>query len=141
MKELPKRCNEIVTYFLTNPNAKQHEIAKHFGITQGRVSTVLRSPAVVQHYPILQRRMLQSHFAPKAFKALEELVDQKVNLQVREKVVTKILTETKVFDAPDLRVEHSIELKPLNELQTIVRKAQIAPDSVVEGEVIREEQE
>jgi DNA-binding MarR family transcriptional regulator len=139
MKPLPKRCKEIADYRIQNPTLNQHEIAKVFNVTPGRVSQVLNSLQVRKHYPLLARRRLEDTAIAKAAKAYEELIDQTQNLQVREKASHAVLKEFGVFEAPDVRIAGDIRLVDVRSLEQIVRKAVDLPQEIIEAEVIEPE--
>ena len=140
-KELPPRCKEIAVHFLNNPHLKQHELAKHFGLSEGRISQVLRNPNVIKAFPLLARRILTSRMLPDAVQAYAKLVKQEKNLQVQEKAASTVLKQTGVFDAPDIKVQHDISVKPLAELQKVIENAKLGPNEVVDAEIVNESED
>jgi hypothetical protein len=137
--DLPTRARAIAEYYISNPTLKYTEIAKQFGVTPGRIGQVLRSRKVIERFPILARRIVQSKLLPMALDAYEKVIAQDQNLQVKEKAAGKVLSESGVFDAPTIRVEGEITLRNVRELEQIVRKAVDLPQEIIEAEVIEPE--
>ena len=138
LKPLPPKCKAIAEFRINNPTLTQAEVAKYFGLTPGRISSVLNMPAVKRHYPILMKQRVES-MAPMALQAYQELVNQKDNLQVREKAAAKVLTESGVFDAPTVNVKTELTFTNVREMQEIVKRAAAHPDLIVDAEVISEQ--
>lgn len=138
MDILPTRSKAIAEYRLQNPTLNQQEIANHFGVTPGRISQVLNSIAVRQHYPILARRRVENTMLPLATQAYEELLAQKDNLAVREKASQVILRETGVFDVPTVKIEASLTFERVREIQEFVQKAAADASPILDAEVISE---
>ena len=136
-KELPNRIKAVAEYYIANPKLKQLEIAKQFNLSAGRVSQILRMRQVVEAYPILARRVVQSKFLPLAMDAYEKLIKQDKNLQVQEKAANQILKETGVFDSPSVTVRHEVSQQTTEELRALVERARGLPEqSVIEAEVV-----
>ncbi len=140
MKKPSEKSIAIAKFYLENQKMKHADIGSRFGVSAGRVSQIINNERMADYFPVLLRKRIKA-FAPAALQAIEDCVTQDKNLQVKEKAATTILKETKVFDAPEIRVEHTLELKPIEELRAIVGKAQVGPDNVVEGEVVNETEE
>jgi hypothetical protein len=119
-----------------HPEWTQEQIGKEVGITASRVGAILNHPRVLAAMPLIARQHV-SGMVPDAIKAYKELINQKENLQVREKASNKVLTEKKVFDAPVVKVEGELTLKHVSALQDIVRKAAEGTQSdVIDAEIL-----
>jgi hypothetical protein len=137
---LGDKAKQIIQLRFDHPEWTQKQIATTVGISESRVSIILHHPKVVAALPIVAKERLRS-MVPKAMKAYEKLVDQDVNLQVKEKAAGKVLGENKVFDAPVVKVDHEITLRSVGELREIVEKAVKNPDFVVDAEIVPEKSE
>lgn len=126
---------KVVECHLLNPNWTQEQIAKECGVSQPRVSSILRHKKVIAAFPILARRKMRS-MVPKAVRKFEELMDQTENLEVSRKVTERVLTESKVLDAPEIHVKNSVEVKTTDELQQILKQATSLPTNVVDAELV-----
>jgi hypothetical protein len=118
-----------------HPEYTMKQMGEMLGVSATRIGQIMRHPRFIQMLPWVARQRIQD-MAPSAAKAYQALIAQNVNLQVKEKAASKVLSETKVFDAPTIRVEGEITLRSVRELEQIVRKAADQPQDVIEAEII-----
>lgn len=134
--KIKENARKVLALRFQHPDWTQGQIGKEVGITASRVGAILNHPRILAVMPLIARQRI-SGMVPDAVQAYQELINQKENLQVREKAANKVLTEKKVLDAPTVRIESEITLRSVCELQEIVRKASDAGFSdVVEADII-----
>lgn len=137
--KIKENARKVLSLRFEHPDWTNIQIGKECGITGSRVGAILNHPRVIAAMPLIARQHLSS-YVPNALRAYKELVDQKENLQVREKAANKVLTEKKVLDAPTVKVEAEITHKHVHELQEIVRKAANEGfGDIVDAEVVKED--
>lgn len=133
---IKENARKVLALRFEHPEYTHRHIGELVGLSPGRVSIILNNPRILAAMPLLARQRL-SNMVPKAIKAYEELVDQKINLQVREKAAGRVLSEKKVFDAPTIKVEGELTLKHVSALKDIVEKAhQVGLSDVVDAELV-----
>lgn len=131
-----ENARKVLSIRFEHPDWTHLQISEVVGISKARVGAILSNPRVLAALPMIGRQFI-SGMVPDAVKAYKQLVNQDVNLQVKEKAANKILTEKKVLDAPTVRVEAEITFKAVRELQEIVQKAAAEGFSdVVDAEII-----
>jgi hypothetical protein len=134
--KIKENARRVLALRFEHPEWTQEQIGKEVGITASRVGAILNHPRVLAAMPLIARQHV-SGMVPDAIKAYKELINQKENLQVREKASNKVLTEKKVFDAPVVKVEGELTLKHVSALQDIVRKAAEGTQSdVIDAEIL-----
>lgn len=134
--KIKERARRILALRFEHPEWSQAQLARETGVSEGRVNHILNHPRVLAALPLIGRQYV-SGMVPDAVKAYKKLVSQDVNLQVKEKAASRILSEKKVFDAPTIKVEGEITLKHVRELQEIVRNAaEVGISDIVDGEII-----
>lgn len=134
---LKDNAKRLLQLRFEHPDWTYEQLSKEVGLAKSRISAILNHPRVVAAMPIIARHKLHS-IAPKAAKAYEELIDQTENLQVREKASHVLLKETKVFDAPTVKVEATIGFSDVRELSEFVKKAAADAPPIVDAEIISE---
>lgn len=132
---LSPRISSIVSYYFANPELSYTQLAKHFDISIQRISQIMSHPKVLESYPLLAKRRIKS-LVPKAISRMEYLMKQSVNLQVSEKVVSKILDSEKVLEPVERRIIHEIQMKSVKELQDIIQGGKDLPRQVIEAEIV-----
>lgn len=133
--KLTPRIQEILTYYFNYPTSSYKEIAEHFGISIQRISQIMNHPRVLEAHPILAKRRIKS-LVPKAVGKLEELMMQTTNMNVSEKVVSKILDSEKVLEPQERKIVHELQFKSTQDLQKIIQDAQALPQPVFEAEIV-----
>jgi hypothetical protein len=121
-----------------HPEWTAGQIGKEIGISQQRVSTILRNPRILAAMPVIAKARFAG-LVPKAVKAYEELVSQDKNLQVKEKAAAQVLKDSNVIDAPTLTIKHELSSKPIAELQAILDNAKGLPSGIVDAELVDEQ--
>lgn len=138
--ELSPRISQIVTFFFSNPEMNYTQLSTHFNVSVARISQIMNHPKVLASYPILAKRRIKS-MVPRAVERLGELMNQRDNLQVSEKVVSKILDSEKVLEPVDRRIIHEIQLKTVKELQDIIKGSKSLPKQAIEAEIVSDTKE
>jgi DNA-binding transcriptional regulator LsrR (DeoR family) len=134
-KELGPRAKEIVEYVFAHSDLKQKQIAAHFGISEGRLSNLLRSKRVLECFPILARRRLKS-LVPKAMDRMERLLEQTDNLEVSRKVTESVLNHSKVLETQPTVTVNVISSMPTSELARLLEQKPVIPSNVVDAELV-----
>lgn len=137
-EDLPKRLREIAEYAFNNPFKRQSDIAKELGITQSRVSFVLSHPKVLRVYKVFAKARVGG-LLPKSTKALEDCIDQKVNLQVKFNAARSVLEDQKILNnSQEITIRNDITIKSVQELRQIVDKAvqTSLPQEAIDAEII-----
>lgn len=137
--ELTPRITEIVTFYFNNPDFTYTALAKQFSISVARISQIMSHPKVLNAYPLLAKRRIKS-MVPKAINRLEELMIQDDNMQVAEKVASKILDSEKVLEPVERKIVHEIQLKSVKELQDIIEGSKSLPQPVIDADIVSEEE-
>jgi predicted transcriptional regulator len=135
---LKENARKVLALRFESPDLSHQQIAEQVGMTRQRVSAILRNPRVLAALPHIARQRIKN-MVPKAVRAMEQLVEQNDNLIVKEKVVSRVLANEKVLDAPEILVRNEITLKTVTELQQIVQSAGFFPTNVVDTEIYTEE--
>lgn len=137
--ELTPRITQIVFYYFEHPDLNYTELSKVFKISVARISQIMSHPKVLAAYPILAKRRIKS-MVPKAINRLEELMIQDDNMQVAEKVASKILDSEKVLEPVERKIVHEIQLKSVKELQDIIEGSKSLPQPVIDADIVSEEE-
>lgn len=136
--ELSARISEIVTFYFANPDYNYTELSKQFKVSVARISQIMSHPKVLAAYPILARKRIKS-LVPQAVGKLEKLMNQRQNLAISERVVSKILDSEKVLEPSTHKIIHEIQLKSVKELQDIVEGSKTLPRQVIDAEIMEDE--
>jgi len=95
---------QVVQAIFDNPSLTQVQIGKMLGISDRRVSQIMKCDRVLAAYPVLARSRVKA-MVPDAVKRYGELLKQKDNPEVARKVTERILDTNKVLDAqPQVQV-------------------------------------
>lgn len=121
-----------------HPEYTHRQMGEALGVSATRIGQIMKHPRFIQMLPVVARQRI-SEMVPEAAKAYHDLVKQNVNLQVKEKAASKVLGETKVFDAPTITVKGEITFRDARELEQIVQKAAILPQEIIEAEIVEPE--
>lgn len=133
--QLSSRMLDVVKYVFEHPTLTQREYAAHFGFSEGRISTILHHPKVLDAYPILARAKIKG-MVPKAIKRFNELMEQNNNLVVSEKVTTRVLDSQKVLAPVEIKHTHELGNATIEELHRIVNQSQQILEPVIDGELV-----
>ena len=132
------RITQVLECYFAHPDWTQEQIAKECGVSRPRISAILKNPRVTEAFPILARRVVRSRHLAKSLKAYEEIIDQNDNLAAKEKAAARVLSDQKVFDAPEIHVKNTIEVKSTEELEALLRHQSSIPPLVIEAEVVKD---
>jgi hypothetical protein len=135
---LKDNAKKLLVLRFEHPDWSYERLSQEVGLSKARISTILNHPRVLAALPHIARQRIKQ-LVPKATKAMEQLVEQNDNLMVKEKVVSRVLANEKVLDAPEIIVKNEITLKTVTELQQMVQSAGLMPTNVVETSLYTEE--
>jgi predicted transcriptional regulator len=134
-KELTPRMKQVVEYLFDHPQSTQKQIGNALGISDQRVSQILRSNRVLAAFPIVAR-MRVKQMIPKAVKAQQELIEQKENLMVRDKASARVLETGNIF-VPQPTVQVNVIQQLTNdELARLVNKNQSLTLNSVDTDIV-----
>ncbi len=134
-KELGPRAKQVVEYVFANPSTSQKLIAKHFGLSEGRVSQIMKSDRVLAAFPLLAKRRIKS-MVPKAVERLGELMSQTENLEVSRKVVERVLDTEKVLESQPTTQINVFASLSTQDLARKLEEIREAPSNIVDSEVV-----
>jgi ParB-like chromosome segregation protein Spo0J len=134
-KEFGETVSRVIQLRFEHPDWTQDKIGKEVGVSYSRVSKILRSKKVREALPVLAREAMKD-LTPEATRAYADLIRQNMNLAVKEKAASRVLSENKVFDAPTVTVKHELALTDVRALQEKVQRAAILPSDVVDAELV-----
>ena len=133
------KASIILEAHFDNPTLTQKQLAEKMGISQARVSAILRHPRVIKAFPGIARQRIKSAL-PRATAKLVELMDQTTNLEVSRKSTFKILENEKVLDNTQTFVhKNQFELMRPEELNDILNRAKAIGNPVIDAEIVENE--
>lgn len=136
LARLNQRTKNILTDYFDNPDQTHKTLAERYGVSIARVGKVLRSDVALFLFKDLASRKVQS-LTPKSAQVLSNLLKTwKEQPETARKVAEKVLTETKVINAPTLIVKNQFEALSHEDLKRYVHQADKLPEPVIEGEIV-----
>ena len=136
-QRLTPRVYEIVNYAFDHPDLTQKALAQHFGVSEVRISVILRSDKVLAAFPLLARRKIKS-LVPKAIKRFGQLMEQNENMEVSRKVSERVLDTEKVLEPETIKVINAVESLTNDELLARIKKSQELGMNVVDAEIVKD---
>lgn len=132
---LSPRIAEICSYYFEHPELNYTELSQHFNVSVQRISQIMSHPKVLAAYPVLAKRRIKS-MVPRAISRMSELMNQNNNLNVAEKVASRILDSEKVLEPSTHKIIHEIQTKSVKELHDIIEACKSIPQPVIEAEIV-----
>ena len=133
---LGPRAAQILEAHFDHPNMNQGELAKMMGISQSRVSFVLRHPRVRKAFPGIAKHKITGLLA-KATERYAKLMQQDDNLQVSLKATEGILKNEKVIDNTQTFVhKNQFELMRPEELSELINRAKAIEIPATDVEIV-----
>jgi predicted XRE-type DNA-binding protein len=134
-KPLTQRMQEIVEYAFNNPTSTQRQIAEHFGVSEQRISHVMKSDRVLAAFPVFAKRRLKA-MVPMAVEKLGQLMNQKENLEVSRKVVERVLDTEKVLENHPTTQINVFQTMSSDDLMRKVEQITVAHGEVVDTDIV-----
>lgn len=127
---------EVIEYAFGNPGATQRAIAQHFGVTEQRISAIMKAKRIQENFPLFARQERRNLIRP-ALAVERELLEKGKNEEVRRKVVASVYADHGISENQTPTTQINVfQTLSSDDLMRKVEQITVAHGEVVDTEIV-----